>query len=133
MLSSVSLERGLLIALAIAFTGLVGSAWSVWQWSFVHWGPLTVSGVRRVLTFSLVLIASGVQLAFEVFLLGVIDMLSHRHGDVARFANARFGKPATLLRAQGLFLIALAIVPATEGSPVKILHLMADCLEGMFG
>jgi hypothetical protein len=37
------------------------------------------------------------------------------------------------LPVQGLFLVALAIVTAAEGSPVKILDLIADGLEGMLG
>jgi hypothetical protein len=37
------------------------------------------------------------------------------------------------LPVQGLFLVALAIVTAAEGSPVKILDLIADGFEGMLG
>ena len=38
-------------------------------------------------------------------------------------------KPAALLPVQGLFLVALAIVTAAEGSPVKIL-IASDCVIG---
>jgi hypothetical protein len=42
-------------------------------------------------------------------------------------ANVRFGKPAALSPVQGLFLVALAIVTAAEGSPVRILP-ARDCV-----
>jgi hypothetical protein len=74
LLSAVTLERGLLIALGIIGAGVSGVGWSLWQWALVAFGPLTAPAVMRVLTFSLVSIAIGVQLAFTVFLLGVIDL-----------------------------------------------------------
>jgi len=74
LLSAVSLERGLLISAGVICAGLAGLGWSLWQWALVDFGPLTVPVVMRVLTFALVLIATGVQLAFTFFLLGVIDM-----------------------------------------------------------
>jgi Glycosyl transferase family 2 len=74
LMSRVSLERGLLIALALMCGGIGGVAWSLWQWAALHFGPLTAPEVTRVLTLSLVLIATAVQLAFTVFLLGIIDL-----------------------------------------------------------
>jgi hypothetical protein len=74
VLSVISLERGLMTAAAIVCGGVAGVAWSLWQWSLVDFGPLTAPVVMRVLTFALVLIAAGVQLAFTFFLLGVIDL-----------------------------------------------------------
>jgi hypothetical protein len=74
LLSIVSLERGLIAAIAVACAGLAGAGWSLWQWTLVDFGPLTAPVVMRVLTFSLVLIAIAVQLAFSVFLLGVVDL-----------------------------------------------------------
>jgi hypothetical protein len=70
----VSLERGLLIALAVVMTGLAGLGWSVWQWAAVDFGPITTPVVMRVLTLSLILIATGVQMAFMCFLLAIVDM-----------------------------------------------------------
>jgi hypothetical protein len=78
LLSAMSLERGLLAALCVVCVGLGGVAWSLWQWALVDFGPLTAPIVMRVLTFSLVFVAIGVQLAFTVFLLGIIDMPLHR-------------------------------------------------------
>jgi hypothetical protein len=78
LLSAMSLERGLLAALCVVCAGLGGVAWSLWQWALVDFGPLTAPIVMRVLTFSLVFVAIGVQLAFTVFLLGIIDMPLHR-------------------------------------------------------
>jgi hypothetical protein len=74
LLSLVSMERGLMIALAVICGGTGGVAWSLWQWATVDFGPLTAPAVMRVLTLSLVLIATGVQLAFTFFLLGIIDL-----------------------------------------------------------
>jgi hypothetical protein len=74
LLSVISLERGLMTAAAIVCGGVAGVGWSLWQWSLVDFGPLTAPVVMRVLTFALVLIATGVQLAFTFFLLGVIDL-----------------------------------------------------------
>lgn len=74
LLSFISLERGLMIAAGVVCAGIVGVGWSLWQWSLVDFGPLTAPVVMRVLTLALVLIAIGVQLAFTVFLLGVIDL-----------------------------------------------------------
>jgi len=74
LLSVISLERGLMIAAGVIAAGIAGVVWSLWQWSLVDFGPLTAPVVMRVLTFALVLIAIGVQLAFMLFLLGVIDL-----------------------------------------------------------
>jgi hypothetical protein len=74
LMSIVSMERGLMIALGVICAGIGGGAWSLWQWAAVDFGPLTAPAVMRVLTLSLVLIATGVQLAFTCFLLGIIDL-----------------------------------------------------------
>jgi hypothetical protein len=74
LMSCVSMERGLLIALALMCAGIGGVTWSLWQWAALDFGPLTAPAVTRVLTLSLVLIATAVQLAFTVFLLGIIDL-----------------------------------------------------------
>jgi hypothetical protein len=74
LLSRLSLERGLLMAAGIVCIGVAGITWSLWQWSLVNFGPLTAPVVMRVLTLALVLIATGVQLTFTFFLLGIIDL-----------------------------------------------------------
>jgi hypothetical protein len=73
-LSVITLERGLIIAAGIVLVGLAGMTWSLRQWSLVGFGPLTTPVVMRVLTLALVFIATGVQLAFNVFLLGIINL-----------------------------------------------------------
>jgi hypothetical protein len=80
VMSRVSLERGLLIALALLCGGAVGVAWSLWRWAALDFGPLIAPEVTRVLTLSLVLIATAVQLAFTVFLLGIIDLPFEKAG-----------------------------------------------------
>ena len=74
LLSTVSLERGLLIALGIVLVGLAGMGWSLQQWAAIDFGPITTPVIMRVLTLSLILVAIGVQTAFTCFLLGIIDM-----------------------------------------------------------
>jgi len=74
LLSAMSLERGLAIALLVFCLGLGGVGWGFWQWAVVDFGPLTAPAVMRVLIFSMVLIAMGVQLAFMAFLLGLIGI-----------------------------------------------------------
>jgi hypothetical protein len=74
LLAALSLERGLMIALGIAGAGLAGVGWSLWRWALADFGELTEPAVMRVLTFALVLVAIGVQLAFAVFLLGIVDL-----------------------------------------------------------
>jgi hypothetical protein len=76
LLPALSLERGLIAALCIVGLGLAGVGWGVWQWSLVDFGPLTTPSVMRVLIFSMVLIAIGVQTAFMAFLLGIIGIRS---------------------------------------------------------
>jgi hypothetical protein len=80
LMSRVSLERGLLVALALMCAGIGGVTWSLWQWAALNFGPLTAPEVTRVLTLSLVLIATAVQLAFTVFLLGIIDLPFEKAG-----------------------------------------------------
>jgi glycosyl transferase family 2 len=80
LMSRVSLERGLLIALALMSGGIGGVVWSLWRWALVDFGPLVAPEVTRVLTLSLVLIATAVQLAFTVFLLGIIDLPFEKAG-----------------------------------------------------
>jgi hypothetical protein len=80
LMSRVSMERGLLIALALMCAGVAGVTWSLWQWAALDFGPLTAPAVTRVLTLTLVLIATAVQLAFTVFLLGIIDLPFERAG-----------------------------------------------------
>ncbi len=74
LLSAVSLERGLAIALGIICAGLGCVGWGVWQWTLVDFGPLTDPAVLRVLICSMVLIAAGVQVAFMAFLLSIVGI-----------------------------------------------------------
>ena len=72
LLSAISLERGLAIALGIVCAGLGCIGWGIWQWMLVDFGTLTDPAILRVLICSMVLIAAGVQVAFMAFLLGIV-------------------------------------------------------------
>ena len=78
LVSAISVERGLAIALAVICTGLACCGWAIWQWTRVDFGPLTDPAVLRVLTCSMVLIAMGVQIAFMAFLLCIVAV-RNRH------------------------------------------------------
>ena len=95
LLSAMSLERGLAIALLVFCLGLGGVGWGFWQWAVVDFGPLTAPAVMRVLIFSMVLIAMGVQLAFMAFLLGLIGIqVRQAMLDEAGDAAFAFSSPA---------------------------------------
>jgi hypothetical protein len=73
-LSEVTLERGLIAAGVVTASGCIGLMWSLTQWASADFGALHGASVLRILVLSLVAIASGIQLAFTSFLLGVLDI-----------------------------------------------------------
>ena len=77
-LKTFSLERMLLIALALLVLGLTGLAWCVETWAAIHFGPLQYASILRVLMLSLTSIAAGIQLAFTAFLSGLMDVPTQR-------------------------------------------------------
>src|SRR5262249_14791925 len=84
LLSIVSLERGLMAAIAVGAIGLAGGGWSLWQWALVDFGPLTAPVVMGVLPFCVAPFAFGVHRASWVFRRGVLDLpLRDRNVDEA--------------------------------------------------
>jgi hypothetical protein len=74
VLAPLTLERVLLAAFAIGLLGLAGVGWCVWQWASEGFGPLQYGGLVKVLTFSIMGVALGLQLAFTAFLSAIIEI-----------------------------------------------------------
>lgn len=69
-----TLERTLLCAGVLAFAGLSGLGYAIWQWAAADFGALEYNGMVRILTVSCTLIALGLQLGFAAFLGALIDI-----------------------------------------------------------
>jgi hypothetical protein len=74
ILKQLTLERLLVIALLIGFTGTTGVIWCVAQWASVSFGSLRYASLLRILIPSMTGVASALQLAFTAFLAGVINI-----------------------------------------------------------
>jgi len=74
LLSWVSLERGLALALVIALLGLVGLLWTIYAWVSVSFGPISYPLVLRVLVLSLTAIAAAMQIGLTSFFLSIMDL-----------------------------------------------------------
>ena len=70
LLTSLSFERGLIVAVSLFGLGMAGVAWSFITWASVGFGLLKYPIVLRVLIASLTSIAIGVQLGFPSFCRG---------------------------------------------------------------
>jgi Glycosyl transferase family 2 len=77
-LSAFTLERLLLVALALLILGLAGLGWCVAMWASARFGPLQYASLLRVLMLSLTAIAAAIQLAFTAFLAGIMDVAAQR-------------------------------------------------------
>ena len=77
-----TVERGLILAIAIIVVGIGGVTWSLSKWAALDFGSLNDPIVLRVMILSLAAIASGVQIAFTSFLLGIIDLPLRRIASV---------------------------------------------------
>ena len=74
LLSWVSLERGLIVALAIGLAGVAGLVWTIYAWVSVDFGPIRYPLVLRVLVLSLTAIAAAIQIALTSFFLSIMDL-----------------------------------------------------------
>lgn len=74
LLSTITMERMLLLALAMGAAGMLGMIYCVMTWANTGFGPLEYQSLLRVLTLSTTAVAAALQLAFAAFLLGVMDV-----------------------------------------------------------
>ena len=73
-IGELSLEAVLLIGFALFLFGAIGVGYGVVTWANVGFGPLEGGFMIRLLTVSLTLVASGLQLAMLAFLSGLLDI-----------------------------------------------------------
>jgi glycosyltransferase involved in cell wall biosynthesis len=78
ILSFLTFERGLVVAVLLAGLGMAGVTWSLFAWASVDFGPLEYPIVLRVLIISLTGITIGIQLGFAVFLSGIMNIPNRR-------------------------------------------------------
>jgi glycosyltransferase involved in cell wall biosynthesis len=74
LLSFLTFERGLIVAISVIGLGAAGFIWSFLIWASVNFGPLASPIVLRVVILSLTAIAIGVQLGFTAFLAGIMSI-----------------------------------------------------------
>jgi hypothetical protein len=74
LLSFLTFERGLIVAISVIGLGAAGFIWSFLIWASVNFGPLASPIVLRVVIISLTAIAIGVQLGFTAFLAGIMSI-----------------------------------------------------------
>jgi hypothetical protein len=73
-LLGLTLETILRTALVVLLTGVAGTAWVVWRWAGLGFGPIQAFNVLRLLVVSLTAIAVAVQLAASGFLASVFTI-----------------------------------------------------------
>ncbi len=74
LLTAVTLERGLLIGLAIAAAGFFWSAAAFWQWREAGFGALDPRVVMRDTIPAAALMVAGMELVLASFLLSVLSL-----------------------------------------------------------
>ena len=74
LLSTLTLERGLLFGLAVLVAGLVWSGLAVWEWRAAGFGPLDPRVVMRDTIPATALMVSGMELMLASFLLSVLRL-----------------------------------------------------------
>lgn len=67
-----TLERGLLVGLAVALAGIAGSVWAVWQWRLAGLGALVPEQSMRVVIPAATALLVGSQIALGAFMLEVL-------------------------------------------------------------
>ena len=73
-----TLERGLLLGVALTLTGLVGSIFAFFSWSQSAFGSLDPQSGMRLVIPSATAIAVGIQITFGSFFFGVLKMRTGR-------------------------------------------------------
>lgn len=86
VLEWLSLERMLLIAIALILIGIVGLGWGFGEWASRGFGPLPLSSTMRAMILAVTTLVAGLQLAMTAFMASMIDIpLSERRvADVPR-------------------------------------------------
>ena len=74
LLAALTLERGLLVGLAVAATGFVWSAAAFWQWREAGFGALDPRVVMRDTIPASALMVAGTEMMLAAFLLSVLRM-----------------------------------------------------------
>ena len=74
VLEALTLERLLLVAVALILIGLVALGWGFAQWVVHSFGPLPSSATMRAMILSLTTLVAGLQLAMSAFMASMIDV-----------------------------------------------------------
>ena len=74
ILTTFTLERGLITGLAVVALGLAANGWLVWEWSSQNFGPLDISNTMRIALWGLTAMVAGVQTVYSSFFLSMLKM-----------------------------------------------------------
>jgi hypothetical protein len=69
-----TLERGLIIGLALVLSGLLGAVCTFWYWLYHSFGPLAPTQIMRILIPSTTFLILGIQFIFASFFMSVLEM-----------------------------------------------------------
>jgi len=83
LMQGISLETWLRMAGVLAAAGVAGFGWAAWRWSASGFGPLESGQLLRVMILAGCAVASGVQLGSSAFLIGILEIGSHKPGPEA--------------------------------------------------
>lgn len=74
MLDLLSLERILLVAIALMIGGIIGLFWAVAQWADTGFGRLAYSDMMRIMIISMTALVAGLQMMMTGFLSSMINI-----------------------------------------------------------
>lgn len=74
VLSTFTLERGLVAGLAVLALGLAANLWLTWEWSSRNFGPLDISQTMRFALWGLTAMVTGAQTIYSSFFLSMLKM-----------------------------------------------------------
>jgi glycosyltransferase involved in cell wall biosynthesis len=69
-----TLERGLILGIALCLAGLAASIYAVFSWGSVSFGPLEPTQMMRITIPSLACLCLGIQMIFASFFLSVLEI-----------------------------------------------------------
>ncbi|HWA19141.1 MAG TPA: glycosyltransferase family 2 protein [Devosia sp.] len=79
VLESLTLERVLLVAVALFLAGVAALIWGFSEWAARGFGPLPLSSTMRAMIIALTTLVAGVQLAMSAFMASMIDIPLNEH------------------------------------------------------